>query len=74
MTGLFFKIWPFTTMKICPIAVFSIIGLITLPNTRIIKPKKLPKTFKFCQSGGISPNLITLTYPHDGKVYFSRGK
>ena len=56
MAWLFFNIWSFTTMKICPIPVFAIIVFQILSKFNPQNRRRL------CQSGGISPNLVTSDY------------
>ena len=67
MDILFFNIWQFTTLKICPIAVLALIGFKALTNSRKIKPLENCQRLKLCRSGGNSPNLVTL----DVTVYSS---
>ena len=54
-------IWPFTTKKIYPTA-FHICykGLTFFAKFLLNKHWKFAKDLKFCQSGEISPNLVTL--------------
>ena len=57
---LFFNIWPFTTMKLCPIAFFAKIGSMYC-QTLNKAFEKLPKTLRnFSQNDKISSNLVTL--------------
>ena len=60
MGWLYFNIWPFSTVKLWPIAIFCQNGFKILPNTKTAF-EKLPKTFiLFSQNGKFSPNLVTL--------------
>ena len=60
IAGLFFNIWPFTSMKICPkVYKVSQSRFKILPNC-IWTFENCPRLCRFCQSDEISPNLDTL--------------
>ena len=63
--------WPFTAMKICPMA-YKIYPnrLKILPNTKWTL-SKCPKNLTVCQSGEISPNLVTLVTTHSNEFFLS---
>ena len=60
MVRLLLNIWPFATMKIGPIlSQICLSRFSILPNNE--KSKICQRLVIFCQSGEISPNLVTLT-------------
>ena len=61
MARLYFNIWPFTSTKICPMAYkISQRRSKILSNTKWTL-KNCPRLWRYCQSGEISPNLVTLS-------------
>ena len=56
----FFNFWPFTTMKVCHFdEMFVEVGRLQFCQILNKPSKDCQKVLKFCQSGEISPNLVT---------------
>ena len=69
MVRLFFNIWPFATLKISPKChKFAEVGSVFCQIGNKLS-KICQRLVNFCQSGKISPNLITLIY-FNGYCYF----
>ena len=57
----FFNFWPFTTMKVCHFdEMFVEVGRLQFCQILNKPSKDCQKVLKFCQSGEISPNLVTV--------------
>ena len=65
LVRLFFNIWPFAIMKIGPI-----MSQISQSQLRNKLSKICQRLVNFCQSGEISPNLVTLPIIHVSVSWF----